>query len=119
MLAGSLFILFGLCFFLDRRAKLVLSAMGVQYAGWGARAIPWENFAGFRLVRWRGQSLVQLVPRQSDLLTERLSAFGRLNMFAQRFWRQPQFGIPIFTFSGPVKEAVDRIRARLPELPDA
>ncbi len=110
----------GLVHILDRRIIVVVSAAGIRYAVWGRDCVPWEEFSGFRVVSSRLATVLQLVPKDPEVLLRRLSAFGRINDWTQRlFPQQPRFGIPIHHLAGPKDEVMARLRLQLPELPAA
>lgn len=86
-------ILVGLAALIDRRVKLSFSPAGIRYSGWGAAVIPWEEFAGFRWTRWRGQPYLQLFPRRPTELVAGFSPVGKVNDTFGGWLGMPRFGI--------------------------
>ena len=80
---------------LDRRAKLSISPRGIRYARWGGAVVPWEEFAGYRRVSWRGLPHLQLIPRQPSQLAQHFSMLGRFEQFCARLLRAPSFAIAV------------------------
>ena len=80
---------------LDRRVKLSLSRDGIRYLRWGSTVIPWHEFSAYRLVRWRSNPYVQLVPRRPERVLQNFSWLGRLNNRCARLIGQPTFSVAV------------------------
>ncbi len=91
---------------LDRRVRLEMSADGIRYRDWGLGTFSWMEFQGFRLTTWRGNLVVQLVPRDADAVLSRFSRYGRLNQRIGRLGGFPTFGIHVAPLTVTPRQAV-------------
>ena len=107
--------LLGLTGVLDRRVKLSLSTAGIRYARWGPRIVPWAEFSGYRLVTWRRNPYLQLVPHRPSELLSRLSWIGRLKNRCARLIRAPNFSIAITPLDISESDLVDYAARFLPK----
>lgn len=102
-------LLVGVVGLLDRRARLALSPMGIQYLRWGPRIIPWGEFCGYRWRRWRGQPYLQLLPHRPAELRRAFSALGRFELLCARLLHAPVFAIAVV----PLGVTNDALEARI------
>ncbi len=102
--------LVGLTGVLDRRVKLTLSGAGIRYARWGPRIVPWGEFSGYRLVTWRRNRYLQLVPRRPSELLDSFSWIGRLNNHCARLIGAPAFSIAVNPLEISEPELVDHAK---------
>ncbi len=107
--------LLGLTGVLDRRVKLSLSKTGIRYTRWGPEILPWVEFSGYRLVTWRRNPYLQLVPHRPSELLSSLSWIGRLNNRCARLIRAPYFSIAITPLDISESDLVDYAARFLPE----
>lgn len=107
--------LLGLAGLLDRRVKLTLSGAGIRYARWGPRTVSWHEFSGYRLVSWRRNRYLQLLPRRPSQLYHGFSWIGRLNDRCARLIGAPAFAIAVAPLEISEPELVDRAKRHLPE----
>ena len=102
--------LVGLTGILDRRVKLTLLGAGIRYARWGPRIVPWGEFSGYRLVTWRRNRYLQLVPRRPSELLDSFSWIGRLNNHCARLIGAPAFSIAVNPLEISEPELVDHAK---------
>ncbi len=63
----------GLWNLLDRRVKLRVDEVGILYARWGETPVQWSEIAGFETKKLRGVEQVAIVPRDPELLLQRMT----------------------------------------------
>ncbi len=88
LFAGAVALFVGLWNLLDRRVKLRVDEVGILYARWGETPVQWSEIAGFETKKLRGVEQVAIVPRDPELLLQRMTAPQRLaSRLASLGWR--------------------------------
>ena len=101
----------------DRRVKLAFSDAGMRYSRWRPSVVPWHEFAGYRWVKWRHQSHLQLLPRRPSELVAGFSPYGKFNHFCYGLLRMPPFSIAASQLEVHDSRLEELVARYLPEQP--